>query len=533
MFKAFELSRIPGETFSAIDRIRAAGTAGERIIVHFWIVADDDVENVRIRASRHAGDVWVVKRWKQAGIGLHRSSAVEVDELLLKDDRGSIPAGRYGRRWSRLRSVLRGRRFYLPPRIRLTGDVKTSFVAGHKKQFVLLVRVPQTTVPGDYTGELRFVSGGVTQSFPFELKVWPIRLAEPPQDLLLWYKATMKEWQTQHFVPPVVASRQFRDIAGIGFKGISIADAEPKFLAPILRRARRAGLRGPFILMPPYDEQTHLLTTKLHVSAMYYVSDEADVNGEDEIRRHRENSNKVAGWYGRTICSIINYGSRGVFHDAVADVESLYLPANTEYFRLRAEFPELRRRKIYYYWMCHMEKPQLNRVLAGVYLWKSRADGIVPYCYQHLPLPPSSPFDDFSDWQPGFHIGEDRRPFRHHMATYPAHRGVLWTVQWLGLADGIIDLRYLSTLDQLLERVRGSGVESCQALADQIERDIKRFTDRIELNAIDINSETNPEPYLNIAPGEYEQFRMDVAKSIITLQSALKDAGYRSNDNDD
>jgi hypothetical protein len=210
---------------------------------------------------------------------------------------------------------------------------------------------------------------------------------------------------------------------------------------------------------------------------------------------------------------------------AVADVQSLYLPLNTQYFRLRAEFPELQRQKVYYYWMCHMEKPEVNRVLAGVYLWKSKADGIAPYCYRHMPHPPSSPFDDFSEWEPDFQIGEDRRPFRHHMATYPSQAGSIWTLQWLGLSDGITDLRYLCTLDEALAAARNSGNNACLALAVEIEQHVKRFTDRIELNTIDVISETNPEPYPDIAPGEYQQFRIDVANSIMKLNAAFRGGG--------
>lgn len=526
---------------TALDELVASGALGETIFTSFWLVADQNLEEVRLSAAHISGaatpsatDVWVVKRWKQAGIGVYRTQSVEVDELLMKDDRGDVPLGRYGFRLTKISSLLRRRRFYRPPRVRLTGAVATSFRGGQRKQFVLEIRVPADGRAGRYWGEVTIKWKKLKQTLPIVLEIWPIRLAEPRQDLVIWYKGTTREWQPQHFVSSRTLSSQLRDIAALGFRGVSLVDAEPRRLSQVLRRALRAGLRGPFIMMPPYDERTHRIFSAHATDALYCVSDEPDAHGDAEIKRHVENTRKVTGWQGRTICSLLSHGSRALVRASaedvareagwVADIESLYLPLNTQYLRMLSRFPELKQGKIYYYWMCHMEKPQLNRVLAGVYLWKSKADGIVPYCYQHLPRRPASPFDDFSDWEPGFHIGEERRPLRHHMTTYPARQGSVWTLQWLGLRDGITDLRYLSTLDGVLAEARRSDAQGCLTLADEIERDLKRFTDRIDLGAIEINSETHLEPYPAIAPSEYQDFRFDVAKNIMKLQRTLSDA---------
>jgi hypothetical protein len=168
-----------------------------------------------------------------------------------------------------------------------------------------------------------------------------------------------------------------------------------------------------------------------------------------------------------------------------------------------------------------MEKPLVHRVLAGAYLWRSGAAGIAPYCYQHLPIAPNSPFDDFDEWEPGFQVGAERRPFKDHMTTYPAHGGVIPTLQWKGLSDGITDLRYLTTLDALVKRAETAGSDDTRRRASAARDRVGAFLDRVSLTDIDIVSDTTRVPYSGIAPSAYRAFRESMARDAVELSGML------------
>jgi hypothetical protein len=204
------------------------------------------------------------------------------------------------------------------------------------------------------------------------------------------------------------------------------------------------------------------------------------------------------------------------------DVLSYYLPANLSYFQVHSKLPGSAAAKTYYYWQSHMEKPDVHRVLAGLYLWKSKAHGIAPYCYQHLPQPPFSPFDDFDEWEPGSRAGRTKHPFKDHMTTYPARSGSIRTIQWKGMADGIYDLRYLITFESAIRELENCRSAEDRLFINEARSRFDRFLRRISLTAININSDTEATPYQDIKAEEYASFREQLARDIIVLAGLKK-----------
>jgi hypothetical protein len=168
-----------------------------------------------------------------------------------------------------------------------------------------------------------------------------------------------------------------------------------------------------------------------------------------------------------------------------------------------------------------MEKPNVHRLLAGIYLWKSGARGISPYCYQHLPQAPFSPFDDFDEWEPGFHLGEERRPFKDHMTTYPARRGAIPTVQWRGLGEGLTDLRYLATLDRALREADKVETEPIRALATAVRARLAATLERFPLRDVEVLSETATAPYSDLPPESFQEARRQIARDAVELERAV------------
>lgn len=85
------------------------------------------------------------------------------------------------------------------------------------------------------------------------------------------------------------------------------------------------------------------------------------------------------------------------------------------------------------------ENPEIFRRNYGLELWRNDYDGAMPYAYQD-----SMGFiwNDF-----------DHVRYRDHNFTYPTGDGVIDTLAWEGFREGVDDVRYVTTLEDLLERL--------------------------------------------------------------------------------
>ncbi len=520
--------------------VRGLGTPGEMISLSFSISSREPIENLKLTASALRGgagvisndsvNLYVVGVWRQAGIGVYQSAPTRVAELLLKDDRQHLRDGYTRRgRCCHWRHTLRASRIYSPPEVRLDGHVCTSFAPGETKQIWVSVRIPRDARAGLYDGyvEANSVNSGRGGSrLGLQIEVLPFTLLEAEQDLLLWYKGTLDCNRPQHYLREERFRAQLQDAYDHGFRSLSLNEHEPELLQRAVDIAHDVGFKRNVLLTAIYPERFASVDFK-QLTPIYYVSDEMDVRGSYIIRNHVENWRRVKAAGGLTMASLIRQPFARRLSDGGAvgcppDVLSYFLPENLNYFLAHSEFHELRERGTYYYWHSHMEKPIVHRTLAGLYLWKSKADGIAPYCYQHLPKPPYSPFNDFDEWEPGFHVGAVRRPFKDHMTTYPAKAGSIPTLQWKGMADGIYDLRYMATFQSALVKVARCPVPEAQMFADEVRLRATRFLKRISLKEINVISETDPDPYPGIGPEEYALFREQLARDIVNLNEMVR-----------
>jgi hypothetical protein len=108
------------------------------------------------------------------------------------------------------------------------------------------------------------------------------------------------------------------------------------------------------------------------------------------------------------------------------------------------------------------ENPYLFRFNYGLLLWANAYDGAMPYAYQHC-------FG--SCWN-----DVDHPVYRDHNLTYPTESGVIDTLAWEGLREGIDDVRYLHTLEALLVGTQSdnSVVHRAQAYLVELQREIRQ-----------------------------------------------------------
>jgi len=474
-------------------------------------------------------EIYIAKVWEQAGLGRKQGKRIQVRELLLKDDRQPL-MDRYRRGYKHWRQFSKAAMFYCPPDVRLDGPASTRLDAGVAKQIWITVRVPNLTPPGIYRGMLAVRSSRTSceQRMSIEIEILDICLSKPKQDLMMFYKGTLDVKRPQFFVTTKTLRHQLQDIFDHGFRSITIDEQHPKLAQKVIDICEEIGFDGHLVLMN-FDHLDKLNFNKM--LPCVYVSDELDLQSQHEanaIGWHKRNYEFAEKYKVKSMASLFSAGFAERYFDdtdiaCAPDVILYNLSTNRKFFETQAPLASGRESR-YYYWNSHMEKPDLHRVLAGVYLWKSKAAGIAPYCYQHLPQYPFSPYDDFDEWEPGCNKSTPYIPLRDHCTTYPAKNGSIPTVQWEGMREGIIDLKYLTTLYETIDQARQTGQSTNQKtrrLADEIEKRVATFLEKISLSQVIVNSETSAEPYAHLNSEELQLFREEMARDIVSLKRVL------------
>ena len=193
---------------------------------------------------------------------------------------------------------------------------------------------------------------------------------------------------------------------------------------------------------------------------------------------------------------------------------SLYVANNLKTLQHLSAFPPPHApAELYLYWMAHMEKPLVHRLLAGAYLWKSNAAGISPYCYQHRVSPPYSAFAADAPWEPDFKPLGKSHDFRPHMACYPSASGSISTLQWEGMREGITDLRYLETLETKL--TQAEAAESPQFARQKTE--FENLLAPLVLSEIDIDNPRHTLAASQLDAAFFERLRSGVISLLLEL----------------
>jgi hypothetical protein len=499
-----------------LGELSAVATPGEFESLSFTVRASTDVGAVTVKPGDLVGagrpiaasnvEVWVVKVWAQAGRGVRPMRSVTVPELLLKDDDASLSDG-----WD-----ASGR--YTPPDVRLSGDVKTRLKAWEAKRLWLTIRVPEAASPGDYRGNVTLeVDGGpMKRQVPIRLSVLPLKLKEPRQDRVIYYRGSLDPRRTVDFVGPERFRADVKDIKAHGFTGLTIYDNDPRFAGEAFAIAAAEGLRGPLVFTEP-DPKLLEVTRGKGIEVLFYGVDEP--NDDTRIRNHIERAKRLRAGGGRVVTAIsrqwaARLGAPGDLNERLTVANLGMTPDFFEWVQDRgASGRESIGDRVWYYWQVMMEKPGLHRLLSGFYVWRSGLDGIFPYAYQHLSNR-TSPFDDFAKSS----IGN----FRAIMGTYPARRGPIPTVQWEAVREGIDDLRCVMTLEDLIARGLKSGNPTVLTLARSTQERLAAIKSKIRVTELPLASDTVLDPIKGVGPADYESWSRTCLEAAVRLNTALE-----------
>ncbi len=476
------------------NQISIAACPGEYEPASFVIRADEDIASLEVEATELTGpsgsipssnvDIRVVKCWYQAGVEIwdpdwNKDLKVFTPELLLKDDTlVKVEGGEnYVKetigvyKWI---SELQYRPEYSTPK---PGDELSiedaltlqpvNISAGTNKQFWVTVKVPDNAVAGNYTGKINLTAPGISQELQLELEVLPIELAPPLLDYSLYYFAKLVDSTPYLFSDAgrteqqMIAEHKNMLEHGVpnpierGWQASAWPDIYSKITSILAFRQTLGMSNNPFYFYAAFvdlktadwgflKEKTQEL---MDVVAPYGVTD-FYWYGVDETPDPDAMRDGIAALHevgAKVYCAISKTNAA-----RVPDILDLVIAGGAPDSSLAATYHNYGN-KIFCYAnpQVGQEKPLTYRRNHGLLVWQGNYDGSMQFAYQWSA---GNPWNDF-----------DSAKWRDHNFVYPTINGVIDTIQWEGFREGVDDVRYLTTLLNVIEEVKAQGKDTSEA----------------------------------------------------------------------
>ncbi len=423
---------------------------------------------------------------------------------------------RYVHYWAQ-RTNWRGRTYYITPELLLEmRDGQARFPAkggtlewrplnipqGESRLFWIRVKVAPDAKPGEYQRKLTIkAQGKAPLSLNVRVHVYPFRLQKPPDKRWLLYSDS---WRLSNLPDEklVALLRHLREWGIDGLIELPFGNLDVSAIAegrvaydpqPLLRWHRlmqQAGLPGPHVIVTFIEDEvarrlgsgadpnrewseplrnamllvarTVVDTLKSHsFDWLYYGIDEP---GPDNIR---------ALWQYRTwreagAQTYVTFYVRETYEVAgqwmTHPCFSVGLVANQQLAQWALEQCRVRGQKFYWYGSgCYLGQEGRmfpNRFLAGWLFWKTMADGQVSWTFVR---PHEDPFNDFDGSKANPYEPKDQCTAYPELATpndWRSIQGIIPTIQWEALREGITDYLYLATMRNTIAYARSVAVKA-------------------------------------------------------------------------
>lgn len=497
--KILPTSSIPDDYIS--DEIFIRACPGEYEPASFVVRALDDVSFLEAEATQLIGengsipssniDIRVVKCWYQAGVEIWDvSHKLLTPELLLKDD--SLVKVEGEENYLKLTS---GKYVWISEEKNGTGQeiipiedlpVKDSSTLqpvgipnGTNKQFWFTIKVPDDSLPGTYEGNIELrIPAGPLREIQLQLEVLPIELSEPYLTYSLYYEGYLDSTGKGSISSNPKSEDQFNEeIENLFVHGVTcpvvyqlqISD-DLELFARDLEARRQIGMRTrPLFLLGKganlgygsTSDPAELGELKARASEIIAVAEaegysDVYIYGIDEAKAEKLERQRPA-WEaiheagGKIFVAgyTAEYYPPGNF-ELVGDIQDLLICAGVPSAEEAAKWHSVGH-KIFCYANPQVgeEKPETYRRNFGLLLWQADYDGAMDYAYQH------SFCNIWNDY--------DHEAYRDHVFAYPTVDGVIDTIQWEGWREGVADVRYLTTLRELIEEAKAEGKDTSDA----------------------------------------------------------------------
>ena len=459
-----------------------------------------DLRNGNTVMDKNALDLKTVKVWYQGNIsGARLNKKILTPELLLHD--ANLVKVDYDREINIVRDIDSPKD---SPKL-LPVDIP----AMTAKQFWLTAHVPDNTKPGLYTGTIKIKAEGLGEKLlNVHLRVFPIKLAEPQYEYSLYYRGYIGG-NLPMFVSSELKNHQqlaaeFRNMKAHGITNPNVYQRFDKHFDKYIEIRKQAGLK----MDPLYF---------LGVGAGSYTDDK-------KIKDHMVLIRKVLNWAkGKDINTVYFYGSDEAKGEALKSQRKtwkalhdtggkVFVACSTGFFDLAGDLLDLpiiareskedvprvhaHGHKIHYYSnpAGAIEQPKTYRYHFGYWLDRSGMDGVQTYVYQ-------------GGHGPDRHLGriwddyDSQARYRNQAFAYPTIDGVVDTLQWEGVREGVDDVRYLTTLRLVISKAKKSVNPKTIELAKKTEKWLA-----------DLNVE-----------GDLQKLRYKIAEKIIAINKALSE----------
>ena len=461
---------VPGEVGG---ELRLSGCRDEYESASFAVYAHEELQNLRLEigdlrtgdhilANAHF-DPYVVKCWYQAGRAVMFHDGVKrlVPELLLKDD--ALVKVDFENQTNAVRTTVADG---ATKDLRASGmdpqfleelrpmDASTlqavTISAQTLKQFWLTLHIPVDAVAGKYRGSLYLSAEGVAPvEVPLEVTVHAFELAQPKMIYSIYYQGKLDPKNqpngtiAAHYKSEEQYLVELRDMIAHGVRYPNLWQTYASGFVPrALQLRKEAGLPSDrlFINSPPGAPASAAGTVqrwrKLAADFGYqdiylYGLDEASGNRLRIQKPSWDNVQKAGGRMYASAWKEDPFEVMGSLLDVLVWSGGLQPEKAKRWHSVGSKIFSYSNPQV------GVEEPLFYRYNFGLALWKAGYDGAMDFAYQHAY---GHIWNDF-----------DSERFRDHCFTYPTVHGVVGTLQWEGFREGVDDVRYITTLEQVLE----------------------------------------------------------------------------------
>lgn len=338
------------------------------------------------------------------------------------------------------------------------------------KQVWVTVFVPRDTPPGMYSGDIEVRSSGVSQGkITLKLTVNTFELAESKITYSIYYRAVLNNEKAtvgSEYRTSAQMQEELQNLLNHGVRNPTVYQplSNQEQLSEALRLRQSFGMNtGPLYYLGAQTTGTFLgnnptyaeviltkILSQINAIAQRYGYSSVYIYGRDEATGAGLVAQKRLWDVVHGVRNKVFVAGSNDAYGLVGDSLDLLIHAKQPSV-LEAEKWHQRGGKIFNYAnpQSGPENPFPFRLNYGIVLWANGYDGAMPYAYQHCF---GSCWNDI-----------DHSKYRDHNFTYPTSDGVIDTLAWEGFREGIDDVRYLTTLENLVSDASASGPTIDQA----------------------------------------------------------------------
>ncbi len=153
--------------------------------------------------------------------------------------------------------------------------------------------------------------------------------------------------------------------------------------------------------------------------------------------------------------------------------------------------------------------PEWNRILQGVYMWQSPLRVHVPWMWNRFG---GSPFDD---------TDAERYDFVYAFPLDDEAEQIVSTLHWEACREGVDDIRYIATLEAMIERAEDAGIDTsdAQTALDRAEGMLPELPSGIE--SVEGERPVLRETAERHSGAEWDRMRAEIARAIMDVTEKL------------